>query len=183
MQGLEESAPGTPAGAALISTSVQRWQGTLKQLQTWSSAINYQRVPGNDRQQTQALIESIEYLTLRLASAVRVRQQSIDALDEPLRKLLGRVYDACIESLQLISSSLAEQQPIPDLPDTRDLVREVESRGDDLRQAAANEVEVPASVLRFMSATAQLRSLTAAIHDCRDKANALDWEAWNRNYF
>jgi hypothetical protein len=183
MQGLEESAAGTPAGAAIISTSVQRWQGTLKQLQTWSSMINYQRVPGNDRQQTQALIESIEFLALRLASAVRVRQQSAEALDEPLRKLLGRVYDACIESLQLIANSLAEQQPIPDLPDTRGLVREVESRGDDLRQAAAKEEEVPISVLRFMSATAQLRSLTDAIHDCRDKANALDWEAWNRNYF
>ena len=39
------------------------------------------------------------------------------------------------------------------------------------------------SYLRFMSATSQLRSLLDAIHDCRDKANALDWEAWNRNYF
>jgi hypothetical protein len=28
-----------------------------------------------------------------------------------------------------------------------------------------------------------LRSLLDAIHDCRDKANALDWAAWNRNYF
>jgi hypothetical protein len=28
-----------------------------------------------------------------------------------------------------------------------------------------------------------LRSLLDAIHDCRDKANALDWPAWNRNYF
>ena len=36
-QGLEERAPGTPGGAAIISTSVARWQGTLKQLQTWSS--------------------------------------------------------------------------------------------------------------------------------------------------
>jgi len=114
---------------------------------------------------------------------VRVRQHSIESLGEPLHKPLGRVYDACIESLQLISNSLAAQQPIPDLPDTRSLVREVESLGDDLRQAATNEVEARASVLCFMSATAQLRSLTAAIHDCRDKANALDWEAWNRNYF
>jgi hypothetical protein len=183
MQGLKESAPGTPAGAALISTSVQRWQGILKQLQTWSSAINYQQVPGNDRQQTQALIESIEYLALRLASAVRVRQHSVGSLDEPLRKPLGRVYDACIESLRLIANSLADLKPIPDLPDTGSLVREVESRGDDLRQSAAGDEDVRASVLRFMSATAQLRALADAIHDCRDKANALDWEAWNRNYF
>jgi uncharacterized membrane protein YccC len=183
MQGLKESAPGTPAGAALISTSVQRWQGTLKQLQTWSSAINYQQVPGNDRQQTQALIESIEYLALRLASAVRVRQHSVESLDEPLRQPLGRVYDACIESLRLIANSLADLKPIPDLPDTGSLVRDVESRGEDLRQSAAGDEDVRASVLRFMSATAQLRALADAIHDCRDKANALDWEAWNRNYF
>ena len=114
---------------------------------------------------------------------MRFRQQSVDALDEPLRKPLGRIYDACIESLQLIANSLAEQQPIPDLPDTSSLIYEVESRGDDLRQAASNTVEARAAVLRFMSATAQLRSLTAAIHDCSDKANALDWKAWNRNYF
>jgi uncharacterized membrane protein YccC len=183
MQGLEESAPGTPAEAAIISSSAQRWQGTLKQLQTWSSAINYKRVAGNGRQQTQALIESVEYLALRLASLARVRQQTVDTLNESQHKLLGRINDACIESLQLISNSLAAQQPIPDLPDTSSLVREVESRGDDLRQAAANTVEARATVLHFMSATAQLRSLTDAIHDCRDKANALDWEAWNRNYF
>ncbi len=183
MQGLAGSAPGTPAAAAIINTSQERWQGTFKQLQTWSSSINYKRVPANDRQQTQALIESIEYLALRLASAVRVRQQSVEALDEPLRKQLGRIYDACVESLQLIASSLAKLQPIPDLPDTRSLVRDLESRGDDLSRSAAGDEDARASALRFMSASAQLRSLTDAIHDCRDKANALDWEAWNRNYF
>jgi hypothetical protein len=162
---------------------VQQRQGILTQLQMWSSAINYQRVPANDRQQTQALIESIEYLGLRLASAVRVRQQSVEALDENLRKQFGRIYDACIESLQLIASSLTNLKPIPGLPDTRSLVRDLESRGDDLRLSAANEVKVRASALRSMSATSQLHSLIDAIHDCRDKANALDWKAWNRNYF
>jgi len=33
-----------------------------------------------------------------------------------------------------------------------------------------------------MSAAARMGSLVDAIHDCRDKANALDWTAWNRNY-
>jgi len=69
MQGLKGSAPGTPERAAIINTNAKRWQGTLKQLQTWASSINYKRVPGNDRQQTQALIESIECLALRFASA------------------------------------------------------------------------------------------------------------------
>ena len=183
MQQLEESAPGTPAGAAIISSSLQRWQGTLKQLQTWSSAINYKRVPGNDRQQTQALIASIEYLVLRLTSAVDVRQQSAEALDEPLRKLLGHTYDACIESLQLIADSLTNLKLIPALPDTRSLVHDLESRGDDLNRSVAGDEDARASVLRFMSATSQLRALADAIHDCRDKANALDWEAWNRHYF
>ncbi len=183
MQRLEERAPGTPAGAANISPGQDRWQGILKQLQTWSSAINYKRVPGNDRYKTQALIESIEHLALRLSSAEQVRQQSFGALDEPLRKLLGRFHDACVESFLLIANSLADLKPIPDLPDTRSLVREIESRGDDLRRSAAGDEDVRASVLRFMSATAQLGPLADTIHDCRDKANALDWEAWNRNYF
>ena len=181
--GFRERAPGTPAGAAIVSTGQERWQPVLKQLQTWSSTINYTRVPGNDRHKTQALIESIEHLALRLPAAERVGQPSVEALDEPLRKLLGRFYDACVESFQLIANSLAAQQPIPDLPDTSSLVREIESRGDDLRRSAAGDEDARASALRFMGATARLGSLADAIHDCRDKANALDWEAWNRNYF
>jgi hypothetical protein len=139
-------------------------------------------VPGNDRHKTQALIESIEHLALRLASAEHVRQQSFGASDEPLRKLLGRFHDACVESFKLIETSLADLKPIPDLPDTWSLVREIESRGDDLRRSAAGDEAVRASVLHFMSATAQLGPLADTIHDCRDKTNALDWEAWNRNY-
>jgi hypothetical protein len=183
MQGLEERAPGTTAGAAINSTGQDRWQGILKQLQTWSSAINYKRVPGNDRHKTQALIESIEHLALRLASAEQVRQQSFEALDEPLRKLLGRFHDACTESFLLIGNSLADLKLIPDLPDTRSLVREIEARGDDLRRSAAGDEDVRAAVLRFISATAQLGPLADTIYDCRDKANALDWKAWNRNSF
>jgi hypothetical protein len=114
---------------------------------------------------------------------VDVRQLSAEALDEPLRKLLGHTYDACIESLQLIAGSLTNLKPIPALPDTRSLVHDLESRGDDLRRSTAGDEDARASVLRFLSATSQLRALADAIHDCRDKANALDWEAWNRNYF
>jgi len=183
MRGLEESAPGTPAGAAIMSTGQARWQGILKQLQTWSSTVNYKKLAENDRDKTQALIESIEHLVLRFSSAEHIRQQPFEALDEPLRKLLGRFHDACVESFLLIGNSLADLKPIPDLPDTRSLVREIESRGEDLHRSAAGDEDVRASVLRFMSATAQLGPLANAIHDCRDKANALDWEAWNRNYF
>jgi hypothetical protein len=114
---------------------------------------------------------------------VHAREQAVEVLDDSLRKLLGRIYDACIESLRLMSNSLAEQQPIPDLPDTRSLIHEVESRGKELIRSVADDEGVRTSVLHFMSATSQLRSWVNAIHDCRDKANALDWEAWNRNYF
>jgi len=181
--GFRERARGTPAGAAIVSTGQERWQPVLSQLQTWSSVINYERVPGNDPHKTQALIESIEHLALRLPATQRGGQSSVEALDEPLRNLLDRFYAACVESFQLIASSLAEQQPIPDLPDTRGLVREIESRVDDLRRSAAGDDSVRASVLHSMSTTARLGSLADAIHDCRDKINALDWEAWNRNYF
>ncbi len=181
--GFRERARGTPAGAAIVSTGPERWQPVLNQLQTWSSAINYNRVPDNDRHKTQALIESIEHLALRLPAAERVGQPSVEALDEPLCTLLDRFYDACVESFQLIANSLAALQPIPDLPDTRGLVREIESRGDDLGRSAADDEDARASALRFMSTAARLGSLADAIHDCRDKANALDWEAWNRNYF
>ena len=179
----QERAPGPPAGAAIVSTGQEQWQPVLKQLQAWSSAINYERVPGNDRQKTQALVESIEHLALRLPAAERFGEPSVEAMDDPLRKLLGRFYDACADSFQLIANSLAAQLPIPDLPDTGGLVREIESRVDDLRRSAAGDDSVRASVLHSMSTTARLSSLADAIHDCRDKANALDWKTWNRNYF
>ena len=183
VQGLEQSLPGTPAGTTLISTSQKRWQGTLRQLQVWSSMINYRQVPKNDRQQTQALIESIEYLVLRLTSLVHVRQQSLDLPDGQLREQLVRIYDACIDSLQTISSALDAQRPIPDLPDTESLIRDVESREAGLSQSVARDADAHISMLRFMSATSELRSLLGAIQDCRDKANALDWASWNRSYF
>ena len=180
--GFRERALGTTAETTIVSTGLERLQPVLKHLQMWSSQINYKRVPGNDRHKTQALIESIEHLALRLPAAERVGQPSAEALDEPLRKLFGRFYDACAESFQLIANSLAALQPVPELPDTRSLVSEIESRGDNLRRSAAGDEDASASALRLMGTTARLGSLADAIHDCRDKTNALDWEAWNRNY-
>jgi len=181
--GFRERAQGAPAGAAIVSTGQEQWQPVLKQLQTWSSSINYERVPGNDRLKTQALIESIEHLALRLPAAERGGQSSVEALGEPMHNLLDRFYDACIDSFQLIANSLADLKPIPDLPDTSSLVREIESRADDLRRSAGGDEDARVSALRLMGATAHMDSLADAIHDCRDKANTLDWEAWNRNYF
>jgi hypothetical protein len=176
---LEASAPGS-ADAATISAG--RWQGILKQLKTWSSGINYKRVPGNDSHKTQALIESIERMALRLDSVEHVRQQSFGALEEPLPKLLDRFYETCVESFQLIGNSLADLKPIPVLPDTRSLVREFESRGDQIRGLAVGDDEVRASALHVLRAAAHVQLLAGELNDCRDKANALDWKAWNRNW-
>ena len=120
---------------------------------------------------------------LRLPAVERVGQSSGEALDEPLRALLDRFHVACVESFQLIANSLAALQPIPDLPDTRSLVREMESRSDDLHRSVGGDKDASAFVLYFMITTARLSSLADAIQDCRDNANALDWGAWNRNYF
>jgi hypothetical protein len=183
MQDLAKIPPGTPAGVAMAKAGRQRWPGLFKQLQMWSSAIDYTRVPGCDRQATQALIDSIEHTALRLDATEHARQQSVEALDEPLRKLLGRFYDACVESFQLIADSLADLKPIPDLPDTRSLVLEIESRGDDLRRSAADDNDILTSVQGVMSVTAHMNLLADELSNCRDKVNALDWQGWNRNYF
>jgi uncharacterized protein Yka (UPF0111/DUF47 family) len=149
----------------------------------WSSAIDYTRVPGCDRQATQALIDSIEHAALRLDATEHARQQSVEALDEPLRKLLGRFYDSCVESFQLIASSLADLKRIPDLPDTRSLVREIEDQSDDLRRSAAGDNDILTSVQGVMRVTAHMNLLSDELNHCRDKVNALDWKGWNRNYF
>ena len=167
----------------MVKADRQRWPGLFKQLEMWSSAIDYTRVPGRDRQATQALIESIEHTALRLDAAEHARRQPVGAMAESLREPLHRLYDVCVESFQLIASSLADLKPAPALPDTGSLVREIESRGGVLRRTAAGDDDVQASALRVMNVTAHMHSLADAIHDCRDKTNAIDWEAWNRNYF
>ena len=68
----------------------------------------------------------------------------------------------------MIANSLADLKPIPDLPDADALFREIESKG---------------ASLRALSVIAQFRALADAIQECRMRANAVDWEAWNRNYF
>jgi hypothetical protein len=183
MQDLAKSPPGTPEGAAMVKAGRQQWLGLFKQLQMWSSAIDYTRVPGRDRQATQALIDSIEHTALRLDAAEHARRQPVGTMAESLREPLHRLYDACVESFQLIASSLADLKPAPALPDTGSLVREIESRGGNFRRTAGGDDDIEASALRVMNVAAHLHSLADAIHDCRDKTNAIDWEAWNRNYF
>jgi uncharacterized membrane protein YccC len=183
MQALAKIPPGTPAEAAMVKASRKRWPGLFKHLQMWSSQIDYTRVPGNDRQATQALIDSIQHTALRLNAAEYVRQQSVEVLDEPLRKLLGHFYDACVESFQLIANSLADLKPIPDLPETRSLVREIETRVDDLRRSAAGANDILTSVQGVLRVTAHMNLLADELNNCRDKVNALDWKGWHQNYF
>ena len=168
MQSMVRSPPWTPAGATVVKAQRQRWPGLFKQLQMWSAAIDYDKVPDRDRQAAQALIESIEHAALRLDAVEHARRQPPGTLAESQREPLQRLYNACVESFLLIASSVGDQQPVPALPDTAGLVRDLESRGENFR---------------FMNESAQLGSLADAIRDCRDKANTLDWKAWNRNYF
>ena len=183
MQALAKIPPGTPAGTAMVKASRKRLPGIFKHLKMWSSQINYTRVPGNDRQATQALISSIEHAALRLNATEHVRQQSVEVLDEPLRKLFDRFYGACVESFQLITNGLADLKPIPDLPETRNLVREIESRSNDLRRSADGDNEILRPVQCVLRVTAHMNLLSDELNNCRDKANALNWQAWNRNYF
>jgi hypothetical protein len=87
------------------------------------SEIDYTRLPGNDRQATQALIDSIEHAALLLDAAEHARRHPVGVMPEYLREPLNRLYDACVASFQLIANSLADLKTIPDLPDTRSLVR------------------------------------------------------------
>ena len=152
----------------MVKTNRQKWPGLFKQLQMWSSAVDYQRVPDRDLQATQALIESIEHAALRLDALEHVRRHSAGTLAESQRQTLQRLHDACIESFQMIANSIGDKKPVQALPATGSLVDDLESKAEDVR---------------LMNITAHLGSLLDAIADCRDKANAFDWKAWNRNYF
>jgi DNA repair ATPase RecN len=152
----------------MVRTNRQKWPGLFKQLQMWSSAVDYQRVPDRDLQATQALIESIEHAALRLDALEHARRHSAGALAESQRQSLQRLHDACAESFQMIANSIGDQNPVQALPAIGSLVDDLETKAEDVR---------------LMNMTAHLDSLLDAIADCRDKANAFDWKAWNRNYF
>ena len=134
----------------------------------WSSAVDYQRVPDRDLQATRALIESIGRAALRLDALEHARRHCAGTLAGSERQTLQRLHDACIESFQMIASSVGDQNPVQALPATGSLVHDLESKAEDVR---------------LMNMTAHLGSLLDAIAECRDKANAFDWKAWNRNYF
>ena len=96
------------------------------------------------------------------------RRHSAGTLAESQRQTLQRLHDACIESFQIIANSVGDQNPVQALPANGSLVHDLETKAEDVR---------------LMNITAHLGSLLDAIADCRDKANAFDWKAWNRNYF
>ena len=168
MQDFVKIPPGTPAEATMVRTNRQKWAGLFKQLLMWSSAVEYQRVPDRDLQATRTLVESIEYAALRLDAFEHARRHCAGTLAESQRRTLQRLYDACIESFQMIANSVGDQNPIQALPATGHLVGDLETKAEDVR---------------LMNMTAHLGSLLDAIAECRDKANAFDWKAWNRNYF
>ena len=175
MQDLEKSPTGTPAPAA--------WRASLKQMQMWSALIDYKRVAGPDRQKTQALVESIQHVAVYLASAGQPRRGPIDAIVEPLRDQLYRLHHVCADSFQLLASAITDLKPVPELADTARLIRDIESKGDEICRLAAGDDDAHALARSLMSATARLHALADVLHDCRDKVNALDWEAWNRSHF
>ena len=71
---------------------------------------------------------------------------------------------------------------MPDLPDTRPLIHELESTCTHLARTSADHDDIQESAIRTMSAAARLLWLTKAVHDCCDHANTIDWKEWNRNY-
>jgi uncharacterized membrane protein YccC len=177
---LKKNPSQTPERAVIVATASTEWQGQLKQLQMWSGMMNYARVPANSRDNTQALVASIERVALRLAAAAYSRRKPIL---EPLRQQYYRLLDACVESCEVIAKALAGHEPVPELPEIGGQVRNIRSKVDEVRRSTIGDDEVQVSLLRVLSVTAHMRLLADELNDCRDKANALDWKAWDRNWF
>jgi hypothetical protein len=74
-------------------------------------------------------------------------------------------------------------KPIPELPEIRGLVCEIESRGNDLCRSAGGDNNILTSVQDVLRITAHMNILAEEINNCRDKVNALDWNGWHQNYF
>jgi uncharacterized membrane protein YccC len=180
MRNVRKSPPDTAAGGVIVGAARTQWLGQLKQLQMWSGMINYTRVPGNSRDATQALVEAVERVSLRLAATAYSRQKP---LFEPLREQFYGLHDICIESCEIIANALTGREPVPELPEIGAQVHHLESKVDELRHAAIGDQEIQTSVLRVLNVTTQLQLLAGELNDCRDKANALDWKAWQQNWF
>jgi hypothetical protein len=180
MRKLKGRPPQTAERAAIVTAASTQWQGQLKQMQMWSGMMNYTRVPANNRDNTQALVEAIERVALRLGAAAYSRSKPVF---EPLQQQFYRLYDVCVESCDVIAKALAGREPVPELPEIGAQVRDIQSKVDEIRRSAVGDDEVQVSALRVLSVTAHMRLLAAELNDCRDKANALDWKAWDRNWF
>ncbi len=140
-----------------INKARGHWQGTLEQLQLWSSMINYKRIPDNTQDKTRDLVESIERLVLRLAAAEYARRKPVY---KPMQEPFYLLYDSCVESCQLIAKSLAASQPVPTLPDTNNLVRGIESRGEECCRSVNGDTNILNSVQSMMSITTHMTSST-----------------------
>ncbi len=180
MRELKKNPAQTAERAAIVTAASTRWQGQLKQMQMWSGTIDYTRVPANSRDKTQALVEAIERVSLRLEAAAYARRKP---LFEPLREQFYRLHDACVESCEAITNALAGHESVPELPGIGIQVGNLQSKVDEVRHSALGDDEVQDSLLRVLSVTAHMQLLANELDDCRDKANALNWKAWDQNWF
>ena len=162
----------------------QQWLGQLKLLRLWSSQIDHRRLPKNDVRKTMNLIASIERTMLGLACLEDARRDCVDGDLEHLRGALERLEGACADSFRSIAGALKKLAPVPDIPDTGSLMADLQSKmGVELRDETAGDDQIQASPLRVMRIATHLYALTDSLRDCREAVNALDWEAWSRNYF
>ena len=92
------------------------------------------------------------------------------------------MHDSCVESCEIIANALTSREPVPELPEIGGQVHHLESKLDEFRRSATGDQEVQTSVLRVLSVTTHMHLLVGELNDCRDKANALDWKAWQQNW-
>jgi uncharacterized membrane protein YccC len=169
-----------PSNEATIKAARQHWQGIHKQLQLWSSLINHKRVPVNDQAKVRELVESIEGLTLRLAT---VEYSHCKPLFEPFNKPFCLLYDRCVESCHLIANAPTDGKPVPDMPETNSLVLEIEKLGNELCRSNDGDKSTLNYVQDAMCIVAHMNLLRNGLNNCREKVNAIDWKRWDLNYF
>ncbi len=165
---LEDNKPWTLDGKSIFISRNKELIQHIKLCGLWSSMLNYDMVPSNDKNKVDSLLTAIEVLAFRFESLEQARSEFKDEfLFSSLKDESQELHQATIETFTLIKSSILKGEHVEELPDISNLKNRIsadlkelgeQSKADENLREVAGQVLV---VLGFYSA------LTESLRECR----------------
>ena len=181
---LDEHKPWTPKGRSILFSGRKELINHIKNTILWASTLNYERTPDNDKTKVEALLSSLEDITFRLDSLEQARQEyKDDSSITSLRKKWTDMHQALNQEFRLLKDSISNGEQVPEFPDTSELVKQISADLKDIRSREGASENLNELAVRILLLTGFYQSLTVSLAECRQRVNALDWKAWDQEYF